>query len=218
MIKRRSRVQKWKDFITAPLRAITLFEEDKWGLSSLRTERFDYVAQEVKGNCLDVGCGRNNVFIKNVLGGKGKGIDVYLFAGLTKKNIVEDMRHFPFASSTFDSITFIANINHIPKSMRHAEFKEAYRCLKPNGNIIVTMGNPLAEIFAHKVVHLYDILFHTNYDSDSERGMHLEEVYFLKDKEILQILNKAGFKHINKKPFLTQWGLNHLFVGWKGVA
>jgi hypothetical protein len=49
--------QKIADFATFPLRAISLFESDCWGLSSLLSERFDYVADEVIGYCLDIGCG-----------------------------------------------------------------------------------------------------------------------------------------------------------------
>jgi hypothetical protein len=35
----RSRAQLAKDTLSFPLRAVTLFEDDRWGLSSLRTER-----------------------------------------------------------------------------------------------------------------------------------------------------------------------------------
>lgn len=212
--KKRTQKQKIKDFITFPLRAFLIFEDDKWTLSSLRTERFDYVASEVKGFCLDVGCGRNNVFITNCLAGDGRGIDVFPFEGLHKEQIIPDMNRFPFKDKTFTTVTFIANINHIPKTKRDPELKEAYRCLKFGGNIIVTMGNPFAETLVHKVVHHYDKVFHTNHDMDGERGMHDEEFY-LKDEEIMNRLRKAGFTAITKKYFLTQWRLNHLFIGWK---
>jgi len=33
-------------------------------MSSLQSERFDYVSKEVIGYCLDVGCGRYNRFVK----------------------------------------------------------------------------------------------------------------------------------------------------------
>ncbi len=212
---KRSLFQKIKDFLTFPLRAFTLFENDKWGLSSLPSERFDYVSKEVIGYCLDVGCGRHNKFITKYLNGNGKGIDVYQYDGLLKENIVEDITHFPFEDNTFKSVTFIANINHVPKSLRDIELVEAYRCIQRSGNIIVTMGNPVAEILAHKVIALHDRLFGTNYDIDSERGMHKEEEYYLKDSEIKKRLKKAGFSGIKKKYFWTQWGLNHLIVALK---
>jgi len=93
----RSRQQRFVDFLTSPLRALTLFEEDRWGLSSLRSERFDYVAREVIGACLDVGCGRNNVFGAQYLDPNGRGIDV-----------------------------FRASLNHVPEPLRDAELGQAF--------------------------------------------------------------------------------------------
>ena len=209
--------QKVKDFVTFPLRAVSLFEQDRFGLSSLRTERFDYVAGEVEGDCLDVGCGRNNLFIREVLGGRGKGIDVFAYDGLGPENIVEDITCFPFPDESFDSVTFIANLNHVPAPKRDPELAEAWRCLRPGGNIIVTMGNPLAELLVHRVVWLYDRLFKTHHDMDSERGMEQEEEYYLIDAEIVARLKKVGFARIVKKYFGTQWGLNALFIGWKDM-
>jgi len=211
----RTVVQKFKDFISFPLRAITLHDRDRWGLTSLSSERFDYVAREVIGYCLDVGCGKNNRFINEFCGGRGKGIDVYSYEGLLDENIVSDMSRFPFRDASFDSVTFIANLNHVPRSLRDIELKEAFRCLRPGGNIIITMGNPLAEILVHKVVHWHDKLFGTNYDMDAERGMDTEEEYYLKDSEIIERLSLAGFDNISKKYFFTQWGLNHLFAAWR---
>jgi ubiquinone/menaquinone biosynthesis C-methylase UbiE len=149
------------------------------------------------------------------MAGRGKGIDVFPYEGLTEENLVPDLFTFPFEESTFDSVTFIANINHVPRSQRDKELSEAYRVLRSNGNIIVTMGNPLAELVVHKVVWLYDKLLGTTYDMDSERVMGEEEEYYLIDREIVERLSRAGFQRIEKKYFFTQWGLNHLFSGCK---
>lgn len=128
---------------------------------------------------------------------------------------MKDLSHFPFDNCLFKSVTFIGSLNHAHKPLRDTELAEAYRCLKLGGNIIVTMGNPLAEILAHRFVALYDRIFGTNYDMDSERGMNKGEAYYLTDSEIIKRLKKAGFRDIRKKYFWTQFGLNHLFVGWK---
>ena len=42
-----------------------------------------------------------------------------------------------------------------------------------------------------------------------------EEDYFLTNSEIIERLKRAGFTDIKKRYLGTQWGLNHLFVGWK---
>ncbi len=211
----RSRKQEIIDTLTFPFRAITIFEEDRWGLSSLRTERFDYVAREVSGYCLDVGCGRNNIFIRKILKNQGKGIDVFAYEGLKKDEVLNDITHFPFPDKSFDSVTFIANLNHVPMPDRDTELQEAFRVLKNGGNVVVTMGNPFIEILAHKSVAFYTLVFHAKVDMDSERGMKEGENYYLRKSEILSRLEKAGFHQLIKKRFFSQWGLNSLYVGWK---
>lgn len=211
----RSIWQKCKDCFTLPVRAIFLFEGRKFGLTSIRDERFVYAASEVRGYCLDIGCGKYNRFINVFLDGNGKGIDVFQYDGLIAENVVADMRHFPFADATFDTVTFIANLNHIPVADRDTELAEAYRCLKSNGNIIVTMPCAAAGVLIHKFVHAYDHFFGTNYDVDSVRGMHHDEEYYLGDQEIIGRLRRAGFIDIKKRYFWTQWGMNHSFVARK---
>ena len=119
--KKRSGIKSIFDTLLFPVRALTLFEKDQCGLSSLASERFYYVANEVKGFCLDVGCGKNNRFISEFLDGNGKGIDVYKYEGLEDEHIVEDISKFPFENEAFEAVTFIANINHVPKSLRDVE-------------------------------------------------------------------------------------------------
>ena len=218
MLAPRTPLRRLADFLTFPVRAFTLFEHDFGPFSSLATERFDYVAREVEGRCLDVGCGRNNRFIVQHLGGRGVGVDVHPYEGLGPEHLVADPSRLPFDNATFDAVTFIANLNHVPRSMRDAELAEAFRCLKPRGVIVVTMGNPVAELLVHKVVALYDRLLGTRFDVDGERGMGDEEEFYLLDSEIVARLNRAGFRGVQKKRFWTQWALNHLLVARKPEA
>ena len=189
-------LKKVVDFVTFPVRSFILIEKDRFGLSSLASERFDYVAKEVSGMCLDVGCGRGNKFIKNYLNNNGVGIDVFKFEGLTEKNIVKNMTSLDYRDGTFDCATLIAVINHIPEYDREAELKEIFRCLKTCGKIIITMGNPLAEIVIHKILAFYTSIFKNYSDVDSERGMKKGEKYYLTDKEIIQCLKNVGFRNI----------------------
>lgn len=207
--------QKILDFITFPLRAVALFYDDRFGLTSLRSERFDYVAREVKGKCLDIGCGRDNLFINKFLKNKGVGIDIYPYEGLKKSNLVRNFTNLKYRKSSFSTVTFIANLNHCPEKLRDKELSEAYRVLKNKGRIVVTMGNPIAEQLVHKLVHFYDKYFKTNVDVDGERKMKHGEAYYLDDNEIVSRLLKAGFRDIKKKYFVTQWFLNHMFVARK---
>lgn len=212
---RREFFQRVKDTVTFPLRAVALFEDDRWGLSSLASERYEYVSREVSGPCLDVGCGRRNRFVAEFLEGNGRGIDVFPYEGLTRDQIVEDPSRFPFDDASFDAVTFIANLNHVPPRLRDVELAEANRCLRPGGTIVVTMGNPVAEVLAHGAVALYDRLFGTRHDIDAERGMGEGESYFLRDREIRERLRRAGFVDLRKRYFASQWGLNHLLAARK---
>lgn len=45
--------------------------------------------------------------------------------------------------------------------------------------------------------------------------MEKGESEYIKDTEIVERMAHAGLRDIEKKYFLTQWGLNHLLVGWK---
>jgi hypothetical protein len=214
--KQRSSAHKLLDFCTFPIRALTLHGgNDVFGLSSLASERFYYVSQYVQGYCLDVGCGPHNRFVSEFRLGNGKGIDVFAYDGLTEDNIVHDMTKLPFPDEHFNSVTFIANLNHVPKYMRHKELSEAFRILMSGGNIVITMGRPFIEILVHKLVWFYDKYFQTSFDLDNKRGMHEEEAYYLTKDEIVQLMESAGFKNIERKLFWTQWGLNQLFIGKK---
>jgi hypothetical protein len=55
MKKRHSIEREIKDFVMFPLRAVTIFHEDKWGVSSLASERFGSVAREVTGPRIERG-------------------------------------------------------------------------------------------------------------------------------------------------------------------
>jgi ubiquinone/menaquinone biosynthesis C-methylase UbiE len=51
---------------------------------------------------------------------------------------LEDTTHLPFKDAEFDIVTFNAVIEHIPPALREPILKDAYRCLKPGGLLVVT--------------------------------------------------------------------------------
>jgi SAM-dependent methyltransferase len=208
-MKRRTTLQKLKDGLSFPLRALTIPEQDRWGLSSWVTERFDYAAREVRGYCLDVGCGVRNRFVSEFLDGHGKGIDVHTYEGLDPGDVITDIGRFPFPDQTFDTVTFIAMVNHVPEDLRPVELREARRVLRPGGNVVVTMGNPLLEIGAHGLLDLRS-RFLGDRDVYHDHGAEEDDIYFLTDTAIKALLTSAGFRNVRKKSFWTQWGLNHL--------
>src|SRR5579864_743002 len=75
--------------------------------------RTGMVLAKVRGRVLDIGCGENKLIQQiRAAGGTGIGVDVYPWPNVDQ--IVEDAAALPFADRSFDTITFIACINHIP--------------------------------------------------------------------------------------------------------
>lgn len=216
---RRSGIKKALDTITFPIRAPIAFGRTEYrlfGLSSFSDERYDYVSKETKGYCLDVGCA-NNRFIREYLNGNGIGIDLYPYEGLDKNYVLKDMSKFPFNNDEFDSVTFIANINHVPRDIRDKELGEAYRCLKTGGNIIITNGNPIAEVMVHKMgFFYYDVVYRLLYNRKASDGYEeKDDELYLTDLEICSRLKNIGFKNIRTKYFYSQWMLNHMIISEK---
>lgn len=212
---RRTQAQALVDCVTFPLRAVLPWRDDRWGLTSRRSERFIEVASRVRGRALDVGCGRHDILVREFLDGHGIGIDVFLYDGLEPEQLVEDMSRLPFDDASFDTVTLVATLNHVPERDRDAELAEMWRCLRPGGNVIVTMGHPVAEWAIHRLVAFYDRVFGTALDVDDERGMHEDESYSVRNAEIVTLMRRAGFHGITRRRFWTQWGLNGLVEGWK---
>lgn len=218
--KTRGGVQKAVDFVTFPLRAVMPFrvgQHKKWGLSSRASERFDYAAKEIEGYTLDVGCGPYNRFVNEYLGGHGLGIDVVHYEGLDEEQVLEDLTRLPFPDAAFDSVSLIAVLHHIPKPLRKAELAEMYRVLKPGGQLVLTMTTPLAAWLIHRVTRVHARFLGVQYDIDLLREMKEDEEDFVTEKEVRKLSAGAGFSSMNRKYFLTQWGLNRLFVIRKGL-
>lgn len=214
---RRSRLQRVKDFISFPVRALTLFHDDWRGFSCQATERYDEVAARVRGRCLDVGCGTNR-FVREFLGGNGVGADMHRYEENHDGVLIEDPTRFPWDAGSFDTVTFIANLNHVPIGLRDAELAEAHRVLRDDGIVIITMALPAVEVVVHGVIWLYDRLLGTKLDHDNLRGMAEGEEYYVTGREIRTRLERAGFGRVTYHPFTTQWCLNGMYVGHKTPA
>jgi SAM-dependent methyltransferase len=201
------------DFVLAPLRMALLPDAvaEKMGLTSLRGERFAAVLPVLKGKVLDIGAG-DNVLIRlhqrradelTPAARDSVGVDVVDWgAGCV---IIESSDRLPFPDESFDCVTFIACINHIPE--RQAALREARRVLRPGGRVVLTMiGRFLGEV-GHKI-WWYSEDKHRHVDEHEEMGMD--------PAEVLQLLRAAGFTRIEVTRFLYR--LNTLYVATKCAA
>ena len=199
------------DAITFPIRALLIHENSSCGLSSLRDERMRIVAKDCVGRVLDVGCGRNNVFVQHFLEQPGSiGIDCFAYDGVDR--VVDDMTATGLPDGTFDTITLIAVGGHIPRSKREAEFREFGRLLKDGGVLLMTEGEPVTQHILHRWQRLYYALLGKK-DMDSERGMLPDEEYCMPRRELLSYLNTSPLKLRRRVRFM--WGLNNLYIAEK---
>lgn len=209
--KFRKKMQVIIDNILFPLRALFIAEENYIGLTSLREERFEEVAKYTTGRVLDIGCGRDNLFIKNwVVEPDSVGIDVFPYDGV--EQVQQDMTNLPYENDSFDTVTLIAVGGHIPQNVRVEEFAEFARVLKPGGVILFTEGEPVTQTIGHLWRHFSYSLIGKK-DMDSERGMEEDEQYCMPYQEILMYLNTPPLMFQKRVKFM--WGLNNLYIAKK---
>ena len=169
------------------------------GLTSNKDIRTNIVLAAVRGRLLDVGCGLNSLVERyRHRGGDGTGVDVYPWPGVDL--LVSNSAELPFPDQSFDTITLVACINHIPN--RVDVLKEARRLLKPSGRVLLTNLTPGLSRIWHRWAF---------WDADQhERGMAPGEVYGFTHRELLSLTEEAGFKFIRRYRF--SWGLNSLYA------
>ena len=188
-----------KDILGLPLIFILSNDEvERMGMTSLRIKRLQTCLDHCRGRVLDIGCGEGNRLIKKW--GNGVGVDVYPWPGVDK---VCDSTQLPFEDASFDTVTFVASLNHIPE--REKALKDACRVLKPRGLLLITLLDPAIGFVRHKL---------SWWDKDQhERGMKKGEVWGLWPEEVKALMEKAGFEWKEKKRFV--YHLNCLFIGEK---
>jgi len=166
----------------------------------LLDKRIRTVLPHIEGYLLDIGCGTNEL-LKNY-SGKGIGVDVYQWGNVDI--VVKDTSKLPFDKQTFDSITIIAALNHIPN--RKEVLIEAKRVLKEDGNLIITMIPPKISRIWHGIRKPWDA-------DQSERGMKEGEVYGMSENDLENLLSDTGFEVKIKKKFML--GINNLTIATK---
>ncbi|MCL4879166.1 MAG: methyltransferase domain-containing protein [Anaerolineae bacterium] len=198
MVKRKSFLQSAWDFIGIPFRLV-LFDQ-KWlpylHWTTLEEERLNAVLPHIKGRLLDIGAGPNTLV--NIYPGEGYGVDVFDWGGGTL--VVEDTAHLPFEPHSFDTVTFVACLNHIPN--RQEVLYEAARLLKPDGRVVITMIDPILGGFGHRIWW---------YSEDKKRGgMREGELGGMWTKHIVELCQNAGFRLTTHTRFV--YGMNNLYI------
>ena len=168
---------------------------EKLGLVSIRQERMDMVRKYCTGRLLDIGCGGNEL-VKEY--GQGTGVDVHNWEGVDL--VVEDTSNLPFKDKEFDTVSFVTSLHHIP--YREKALEEAHRLLKDDGVLLITMIQRRLGALRHMTAW---------WDRDLvKRGMKEGEVDGIDKKDVIKLVNDAGFDVIRIELFCL--GLNRLYV------
>lgn len=168
------------------------------GLKILERERIKQTLPYLEGRLLDIGCGCNNL-VRNYKG-EGIGVDIFPWEGVNL--VVTDSAKLNFPDESFDRITFLASLNHIPN--RQSVLKEARRLLAPEGKIIITMIPLRIGNFWH--------LISENIWGESTKGRKFEkgEVGGIDYSDMKELIGEARLKLIERKRFML--GLNNLYI------
>ncbi len=166
-------------------------------LTPIDDERVIMALKYAKGRVLDVGCGANN-FVRSY--GKGVGVDVFAWEGCDQ--VIEDAGDLPFADGEFDTVSFLACLNHIPN--RSEALREAHRVLRPGGRLLVTMITPRWGRFIHW------IRFRNDPDHQARHIDHAHELLGMSGSHIRALIAAEGFRVARHQPFVL-W-LNHMYV------
>lgn len=193
----KSFVQKNWDFIGLPFRLL-LFDQ-KWlpafSWTTLEQERINALFPHVKGRLLDIGAGNNELIHQY---GNGIGVDVFDWG--SGALIVKNAAALPFKDNSFDTISFLACLNHITN--REQVLEEAKRLLRPKGRILITMINPILGGIGHPLWW---------YSEDRKRGgMQEGELSGMWSSQIISILESKGFSLVDKTKFL--YWMNNLLI------
>jgi SAM-dependent methyltransferase len=197
---RKSVLQHVWDAVGAPLRMVLLPDDasTRLGFTSLEEERMRAVLPRLRGRLLDVGAGRNTLVRRwQAQGGEGVGVDVHDWGGGAQ--VIESSSRLPFPDASFDSVTFVACLNHIPD--RAGVLAEAARVLRPGGRVVLTMINPVLGEVGHRLWW---------YSEDKHREEQPGETGGMWTGEILRLCDAAGLVEREHARFV--YGLNHVYV------
>jgi ubiquinone/menaquinone biosynthesis C-methylase UbiE len=129
---------------------------------------------------LDFGCGHQAMFLRSVQEWikHGVGIDYDADAGQPAPNIELRRFHFKdrldFPDATFNVVSILAVLEHIPLGQVDVLFREFSRVLAPGGRILITTPTPAAKpvldflAFKLHVISEPEIADHQHYYSESD--------------------------------------------------
>lgn len=185
-------IQITKDFFCFPL--LFFISHDaarKLGITSLQDERFNVCMPFLSGNVLDVGCGKDNNFIKRI--GYGVGIDPYFSDGTNMRVKAEDM---DFGDKSFKTITMMGTLRYIKD--RSGAMDQIGRVLDDDGLLLVLENHPLMNMVRHALIKWWNPY------------VGMEDIVGMRKKDIELLAEENNFMII--KTIRYVYGLSIMYV------
>jgi ubiquinone/menaquinone biosynthesis C-methylase UbiE len=154
-----------------------------------------------RAKVLDVGCGTGVPVAKSLV---EKGFDVTgidfsnNMLKLARKNvpkakfILKDMAKLDFEADSFDGLTALYSIIHVPRNKHFSLFQSFHRILKPEGTMLICLGPDEWEA------------------TDKYHDTKMFWSHYSPEKS-LQLIKKAGFEIISDR-ILTRGGERHYWI------
>jgi len=129
---------------------------------------------------LDFGCGHQAMFLRSVQSKIRRGVGLDYDAAPDRPGPNLEVRPFRFvdrfdySDASFDLVTILAVLEHIPLDQVDVLFREFSRVLVPGGRILVTTPTPAAQplleflAFRLKIISAPEIADHKHYYSESD--------------------------------------------------
>ena len=196
-----------------------LINDEGWRRGQLRVKSIEkFISRRITPVCyLDVGC-----YDGNITAAVGKhfklpqsqthGVDITEFTNMNKDFtfVQYDGKILPYPDCSFDLITILMTLHHVPKENLNILMDEIYRVTKPNGIIILREHSVTKEIDST----LLDIM-HNFYDwvwDNNRWNKDLECGFYKNHDEWDNVFNKFNidiqkdiFVNADKNPFMSYY-------------
>jgi SAM-dependent methyltransferase len=153
---------------------------------------------------LDIGCHDGALFRR--LGpalGEGIGLDPALVGPITGERYELRPGSFPAdapdESASFDAVTMLAVLEHVPPGEQPALAETVHRLLKPGGRFVLTVPSPRVDTILDALTRIHAL-----------DGMDADQHYGFEPDDVEPLMLGAGLTLVQHTTF--QLRLNHLFV------
>lgn len=158
---------------------------------------------------LDIGCGDGKLCqLLSKRGITGIGIDSRLSQAVAPDGFEFVFGLFPDAlthKKSFDAISVLAVLEHIPPDQKHAFIKACYERLSANGVVVLTVPSPKVDVIL-AVLRFFRLI----------DGIAVEEHHDFDPSGVRSLFESSGFSLLSHKKF--QLGLNNLYVFNKRIV